>query len=216
LSALLIINDGYLSNEKLTFLLSQLQAEVQNFILKLASEFTHRKEQLILIINNYDLILNIIQERIINNKMDNELIPKEILNNFQELISARINEYVEEVLSPYFGLLIKCVKECELFIDKSNLDSLKQYETKMPQLIRNFTNDWKKSLELINQEIMRTFSNFKNGQSILQLTLTQLVQYYHRFQRILSHNQFKNIQAKSELLNIHHLMVEIKKHKPTF
>lgn len=203
-----------MSNEKLSFLLSQLQAEVQNFILKLASEFTHRKEQLILLINNYDLILSIIQERIIN-KTD-ELIPKEIVNNFQELINSRINEYVEEVLAPYFGQLIKCVKECEIFIEKTNIESLKQYENKIPQLIRSFTNDWKKSLELINQEIMRTFSNFKNGQSILQQTLTQLVQYYHRFQKILSHTQFKNIQAKSELLNIHQLMVEIKKHKPTF
>jgi hypothetical protein len=63
---------------------------------------------------------------------------------------------------------------------------------------------------------MRTFTNFKNGQSILQASLTQLVQYYHRFQKVLSHNSFKQISAKNELLNIHHLMVEIKKHKPNF
>jgi vacuolar protein sorting-associated protein 52 len=34
--------------------------EVQNFILRLASEFPQRKEQLILLINNYDLMLNVI------------------------------------------------------------------------------------------------------------------------------------------------------------
>lgn len=84
------------------------------------------------------------------------------------------------------------------------------------QLIKSFSSDWKKSLDLINQEIMRTFSNFKNGQSILQASLTQLVQYYYRFQTVLSHNSFKHISAKNELLNMHHLMVEIKKHKPNF
>ena len=41
----------------------------------------------------------------------------------------------------------------------------------MTPLVKGFLNDWKKSLELINQEIMRSFTNFKNGQTILQVTL---------------------------------------------
>jgi hypothetical protein len=57
--SLISINENS-PNEKLTLILSQLQLEVQNFILRLASEFSQRKEQLILLINNYDLMLNVI------------------------------------------------------------------------------------------------------------------------------------------------------------
>jgi hypothetical protein len=95
---------------------------------------------------------------------------------------------------PHFGNLICFVKECEILIEKENVNSLKAYESNfysqpylmmsysslittfirfseghVNPLIKNFTNDWKKSLELINQEIMRSFTNFKNGQSILQV-----------------------------------------------
>jgi hypothetical protein len=58
-AALHSLNEKF-PNERLTFVLSQLQAEVQNFILKLASEFQHHKEQLILLINNYDLMLGVL------------------------------------------------------------------------------------------------------------------------------------------------------------
>jgi hypothetical protein len=132
------------------------------------------------------------------------------------LLASRISDYVEEVLMPYFGNLICFVKECEILIEKENLNGLKTYESHVGPLIKGFVNDWKKSLELINQEIMRSFTNFRNGQSILQATLTQLIQYYHRFNKVLSHNSFKHLTVRNEMLSIHNLMVEIKKLKPTF
>ena len=51
---------------------------------------------------------------------------------------------------------------------------------------------------------------------VIQGALTQLIQYYHRFQKVLSHNPFKNLAIRSELINIHNVMVEVKKHKPNF
>ena len=45
----------------------------------------------------------------------------------------------------------------------------------MNPLVKGFLNDWKKSLELINQEIMRSFTNFKNGQAILQVLFNLLL-----------------------------------------
>ena len=50
----------------------------------------------------------------------------------------------------------------------------------------------------------------------LQLALGQLIQYYHRFQKILSQHPYKTLAIRSELINIHHIMVEIKKHKQAF
>lgn len=51
---------------------------------------------------------------------------------------------------------------------------------------------------------------------VIQAALMQLIQYYHRFQKVLSQAPFKQLTVRSELLNIHHLMVEVKKYKPNF
>lgn len=66
-------------------------------------------------------MLSVITERI---KEDNREA-----QNLKELLANRINDYVEEVLMPYFGNLICFVKECEILIEKENLSSLKAYES---------------------------------------------------------------------------------------
>ena len=43
--------------------LGRLQGEVENFILRLAAEFPQRKEQLVFLINNYDMMLNVLMVR---------------------------------------------------------------------------------------------------------------------------------------------------------
>ena len=51
----------------------------------------------------------------------------------------------------------------------------------------------------------------------VQGALTQLIQYYHRFHKLLSQAApFKSMPIRNELINIHNVMVEVKKHKPTF
>ena len=58
------VNEGAASpggDSKLVNLLSEMQQEIENFILKMASAFQqNRKEQLIFVINNYDVILSIL------------------------------------------------------------------------------------------------------------------------------------------------------------
>jgi vacuolar protein sorting-associated protein 52 len=74
-------------------------------MLRMAAIFPQRKEQLIYLINNYDLILGILMERTRDNTKEAE--------SFREQLSARSNEYVEEILSPHIGGIIHFVKECE-------------------------------------------------------------------------------------------------------
>lgn len=40
---------------------------------------------------------------------------------------------------------------------------------RVPQIVRGFNADWKRALEVINGEVMRAFTNFKNGTQILQV-----------------------------------------------
>ena len=50
--------------------------------------------------------------------------------SLKELLNVRINDYVEEVLMPYFGNLICFVKECEIIVEKDQPNLLKPYESK--------------------------------------------------------------------------------------
>ena len=47
-------------NDQVDRCLSALQAEVENFVLRMAAEFPQRKEQLIFLINNYDMLLAVL------------------------------------------------------------------------------------------------------------------------------------------------------------
>ncbi|XP_071821891.1 vacuolar protein sorting-associated protein 52 homolog [Apostichopus japonicus] len=205
--ALVSINESF-PDERLDRLLSKLQSEVENFILRMAAEFPARKEQLIFLINNYDMMLGVISERASEESRE--------AGSFRSLLGARTQEYIEEVLSPYFGSLMTFVKDAESRIERGQADSMKTQDKRVEQIVQHFASTWKRAIESINQEVMRSFTNFKNGTSILQGALTQLIQYYHRFQKILSVAPFKNMTYKGDLINIHHLMVEVKKQKVAF
>lgn len=185
--------------------LASLQAEVENFILRMAAEFPHRKEQLIFLINNYDMMLSVLAERTTDAKET---------ESFQQLLNARKQEFVEEILAPGFGGMIAFVKDAESSLEHHKPIRVGQGEVE--QLVRGFSADWKKAIDDIDHEVMRSFSNFKNGTAILQGALMQLVQYYHRFTKLFSHAPMRSMSVRSELINIHHVMVEVKKHKTAF
>ncbi|XP_046548963.1 vacuolar protein sorting-associated protein 52 homolog isoform X1 [Haliotis rubra] len=206
-AAIVGINQSY-PDERVDRLLGQLQSEVENFILKMAAEFPQRKEQLVYLINNYDMMLAVLMERTAEDSKETE--------SFKELLQARTQEYIEEILAPHFGGMITFVKDCEVILERGQAEQLKQEERRVQQIVRGFNNDWKKALETINQDVMRSFTNFKNGTQILQGGLTQLIQYYHGFQKVLSQGPLRNFQIRNELINIHHVMVEVKKYKPNF
>lgn len=206
-SAIVSINQTF-PNERTNALLGQLQVEVENFVLKMAAEFPSRRDQLIFLINNYDMMLSVLMERAADDSKEVE--------GFQQLLLARTQEFIEEILSAPFGGMIAFVKEAEALMEKGQLDRLKNDEARITQLVRGFSSSWKQSVEAMSQEVMRSFTNFKNGTSIIQGALTQLIQYYHGFHKILSQPTFRALTVRSELINLHHLMVEVKKHKPNF
>ncbi|XP_061520368.1 vacuolar protein sorting-associated protein 52 homolog [Phycodurus eques] len=206
-SAIVSINQTF-PNERTNALLAQLQVEVENFVLKMAAEFPSRREQLVFLINNYDMMLGVLMERAADDSKEVE--------GFQQLLLARTQEFIEELLSPPFGGMISFVKEAEALMERGQLERLKNDEARICQLVRGFSGTWKQSVEAMSQDVMRSFTNFKNGTGIIQGALTQLIQYYHGFHKILSQPTFRSLPARSDLINLHHLMVEVKKHKPNF
>ncbi|EFA03408.1 vacuolar protein sorting-associated protein 52 homolog [Tribolium castaneum] len=200
-AALVGISENF-PNELVNCLLAELQEEVELFILRMAGIFPERKEQLIFLINNYDMILHVIMERTRDNSKEAE--------TFKSRLSSRSGEYVEEILSPHFGELMQYVKECEYLLEKSKTEEVKKMEGKSLAIVQHFSANWKKSLEELNREVLLSFPNLVTGSSLLQLALTQLVQYYHRFHKLLTPN------VRTQLTNIHLIMVEMKKYKTNY
>lgn len=148
------------------------------------------------------MILTIIMERTRDNSKEAE--------SFKARLSAKSTEYVEEILSPHFGEMMQFVKECEYLIENNQQEELKRMEGKSTNLIQTFSNNWKRSLEELNREVLLSFPNLVTGSSLLQLALTQLVQYHQRFHKLLSPN------LKTQFTNIHHIKIEMKKYKTNY
>lgn len=87
---------------------------------------------------------------------------------------------------------------------------MKRHERRAQALVQNFTANWKKAIEELNREVLLSFPSLVTGQSLLQLALAQLVHYYNRFHKLLTP------AVKTELVNVHLIMVEIKKYKSNY
>jgi len=206
-AAIVGINETF-PHEQMNRLLAYLQEEVEGLILRLAGSFPDRKEQLLFLINNYDVIMSIIIERTKDDTKESEA--------FREQLRARSEELVEQILHNHFGYIISFIKEAERRLERGDVDDLKQDEKRVSQIISTFGTEWKQSLDRINEQTLSSFPNLKLGTGILQQTLTTLLQYYHRFTRLMSVAPLSQMSAAGQLINIHHLMVEVKKYKPNF
>lgn len=206
-AAIVGINETF-PHEQMHKLLAYLQEEVEALILRLAGSFPARKEQLLFLINNYDVIMSIIIERTRDDTKESDA--------FREQLRARSEEFVEQILQAHFGYLISWIKEAERKLEKGDVDGLRAEERRVTQIISSFGSEWKVSLDRINGETLSSFPNLKLGTGILQQTLTTLLQYYHRFTRLMSVAPLSQIPAAANLINIHQLMVEVKKYKPNF
>ena len=51
---------------------------------------------------------------------------------FQDLLTARTQEFVEELLVPHFGGMITFVRDCENLQEKGQLDTLRDQERESP------------------------------------------------------------------------------------
>lgn len=83
---------------------------MESLILRLASSFPHRKDQLLFLINNYDVVMSIIIERTRDDSKESDA--------FREQLKARSEEFVEQVLLSHFGYLLTWLKETERNVEK--------------------------------------------------------------------------------------------------
>ncbi|VDK22615.1 unnamed protein product [Anisakis simplex] len=154
--------------------LSRQQSEVEQLLNRLSAQLPNPSDRLVCIINNYDVILNILEERVTCESKEK--------SSFWELQQTRVSDYVEAMLWPHFGELITFVTECEPLIEQGHTQLLIRYSEKVTAIVRSFSANWKKSIDAINKQILESFTNFKNGTNILQVHFSNFLYVFFPIQ----------------------------------
>ena len=87
-------------------------------------------------------------------------------------------------------------------------------EDKTLQIVRNFNQNWKGEIDILNRDVMQSFSNFKCGTRLMQAALTELLESYASFYNAVAKLNLPRVRP--ELINVQKLMVEVKDKRPQF
>ncbi|KHN78067.1 Vacuolar protein sorting-associated protein 52 -like protein [Toxocara canis] len=105
---------------------------------------------------------------------------------------------------------------CSQMIRKQVEPKLQRHLSRQQSEVEQLLNRLSASLPNPSDRLVCIINNYDLILNILEAAFTQLVQYYHRFSKVLSHEVFAENAARKELVNIHHIMVELKKYKPVY
>nr|CAH8870348.1 unnamed protein product [Trichobilharzia regenti] len=197
--------------------LAQLQTQFEHVLNSLAKTFSRPKLAHIFLINNYDLVISVLTEHGAGDSLE--------VVRCQESVGKYTTAYIDEALSPYFGCLISFVRDVETRLasgkhsptDQTEASqTIRSEEARVTRIVKGFNIDWKNSIEKIHDEVMMEFANFTLGTQIFQALLAQLIQHYHRFQKVMTQSPYKNMPIRNQLVNIHQITNEMKKCKTNF
>lgn len=193
--------------------LSLLRDEIMALLARLADQHKVTKDKCVFLINNVDLILTHFQER--------RVVAAE-MSPFEDLLAAQRERFVEEELMASYASLIRFVRAHESAVLKSggagsaggaaNPVDPAQVE----KIVRDFAASWKAGIERMNGNILKYFSNFRNGMEILKLVLTQLLLYYTRFVEVIKRSFDRAPPFQSEIVTTQEILYEIKKYSRSF
>ncbi|KAJ3309539.1 hypothetical protein HDU76_003578, partial [Blyttiomyces sp. JEL0837] len=200
--SILTLNEGF-DDALLANSLLRLRNEVESLLGRMADEVPDNRGKIVLLINNYDLVLSILAEYNLAS-FDDE---KAYFNAKMEVKKA---EFIDEELKPMLSFLIEFVERAELEKNLDNLDT-----TRFETVASEFNNAWKPIISDVNNSVLQAFPNFQNGARILNAVLTQMLIFYKRFM-VLWEKRFTGKGRKVHPVGIQTIMVEIKKLKSNY
>jgi hypothetical protein len=197
--------------------LQLLGTEIINLFDRLSQQLVSKKDQIVFLINNCDLIITIFHER--------HLTGNEV-QRFEDILMRQRELFAEEEVRGCFSKLIAFVFQVEKEMvsgdrgerpiwEKIGLDEAK-YNADVESLVKEFTGTWKVGIQKINDDVMAYFANFKSGTEILKQVLTQLLLYYTRFQDIIKKSWTKPPAFTRDIISTASILMEIKKYSRTF
>ncbi|EOA34508.1 hypothetical protein CARUB_v10022051mg [Capsella rubella] len=186
--------------------LERLRIAADSLILKLAKFFPRPKQQIVFLINNYDMTIAVLKEA--------EPEGGKIQMHFEELLKSNTSLFVEELLAEHFSDLIKFVKTRDSEDSSSNSEN-SIIVAEVEPLVKDFGNRWKTAIELMHKDIITSFSNFLCGMDILKAALTQLLLYYTRLKDCIEKIDGGSALNK-DLVSFNIFTFEIKKYITSF
>jgi hypothetical protein len=159
-SSLAWLNLKY-SDARLKAQLAHFRNEMEKVLHRIAAELKEEKQRKICLINNYDAILAVFEERGVS-KSDDQVC-------FEERLGTEAAAYVAIELDEHYGKLIRYVREAEPLAAKDGGRNLSQMQLPMlNMLVEDFNQNWKRDIQKMNDNVMAHFSNFRNGMEILR------------------------------------------------
>ncbi|CAI9112929.1 OLC1v1013440C1 [Oldenlandia corymbosa var. corymbosa] len=186
--------------------LERLRMAIDDLINKLAKTFPKAKLQTVFLINNYDMTISVLKEA-------GPEVGK-IHLYFEDLLKNNIAIFVEELLLEHFNDLIKFVKT-RASEDPNAVLERPITVTEVEPLVKDFASRWKTAIELMHNDVIKSFSNFLCGMDILRAALTQLLLYYTRLSECIKKINGGSALSK-DLVSIQLILYEIKKYSRTF
>ena len=184
--------------------MSALHQEVVKLLHGMASTHTVAKSRTVFLLNNYDQIICIFNER----KVSNEELAK-----FEDKLMQQRELFVEEELAGSYAKMIAFVKQTEAQLKATASGGELNIDTALVEsLVKQFSGNWKQGIETINKNVLSYFSNFKNGTEILKQCLTQLLLYYTRLQDIIKQAWRKPPPFVKDIVSTSAILAEIKKY----
>ncbi len=181
--------------------LASLREALISLLEKLSDGHRNSKDKCVFLINNFDLVVSVVQEK---------KITSDETAQFETLLARERQTFVEEELVTEFGALILFVQQTET-AKSTNVDI-----AKVEKIVKEFNAHWKQGIEKMNANIMKYFSNFRNGMEILKQVLTQLLLYYTRFIEIIKRGCARPPSCAIDIVTTQEILYEIKKYSRSF
>lgn len=197
------------ADEMLLTNLAAMRKAMVELLTRLSNQHKTMKSQIVFLINNYDQILQVFDQRQITS---DETI------KFEDLLAEQREKFVEEELQTTYGCLIQFVQETEheMSMASENGQTPTVDVVQVEGIVQEFACNWKNGIETINSSMMTYFSNFKNGMEILKQVLTQLLLYYTRFIEIIKKTWDQPPPFSNEIITTHDILYEIKKYSRSY
>jgi len=165
------------NDNRLLAILSKLQSDVENLINRFASQLRSRKDQLVFQINNYDLILSVLNERVTTETNDKCF--------FEDLLKSKTSAFVEELIKAHFSSVIQFLNEYDALLSQDQTQLLSKYAGKVSQVVSSFNKNWQHSIRLIKDET-QSFTSFKNGAYVFSKVIEHIYCIYERLSKVVT------------------------------
>ncbi|EGC32135.1 hypothetical protein DICPUDRAFT_57270 [Dictyostelium purpureum] len=210
-SLLLNIKESHsIINENLAIM----RVEMFKLINKLSEELKGSIQKHIFLLNNYDLILTILSDKLGPNDTNED---KEY---WTILYDKEAEQYCTEQLGSfqYIKNIINTVKELYPLIELYTIEEINHPKLKkeiLEEILKQFSQNWRVGIEEMNIIVTQQFPNFKNGMKIFQMMLDKLFTNYKQFTQIIL-KFFKNLKTSPFYLAETEISYEIKKYYGSF